>query len=147
MLRPFRATVLALALAACDSPTESATPIPGDPAVQRQVWQQQGIDDYRYVLGRTCFCDPLPLLRIEVRDGEVVDVRDARTGEPLGRIVYNQVVTVDGVFEQMAQAAARGEGVDAEFHPSLGYPVRVMIGELAMDAGVGYSITGLRRLD
>lgn len=147
MLRPFRALVLALALAACDSPTESATPIPGDPAVQRQLWQQQGIDDYRFVMGRTCFCDPLPLVRIEVRHGQVTDVRDARTGQPLDRVVYGQVVTVDGIFEHMAQAAARGEGVNAEFHPSLGYPVRVMIGELAVDAGVGYTITGLRRLD
>jgi hypothetical protein len=147
MIRPFRFLLLALAVAACESPTESATPVPGEPSVQQQVWQQQGIDDYRYVLGRTCFCQALPLARVEVRDGQVVDVRDARTGEALSRQLWTQVLTVDGVFERMADAQAHGEAVNAEFHPTLGYPVRAMIGELAMDAGVGYSITGLQRLD
>ena len=149
MLRPIRTlALLALALAACDSPTESVTPVPGDPAVQRQVWEQQGIDDYRYVLGRNCFCaNLLPRVRVDVRDGVVVEVRDARTGAPVDARRWDGVATVDQVFDAIADGVARGWDTDVQFHPELGHPVAARIGDMSFDQGVSYSIEGLRRLD
>jgi hypothetical protein len=148
MLRPIRSLIaLALVLAACDTPTETTAPVPGEPSEQRQLWEQQGIDDYRFVFGRTCFCMPLPLVRVDVRDGEVVAVREADTGRTLPREEWIGVPTVEDVFDSIAQAEANGEPAEAEFHPTLGYPMRVMLGTLANDAGVNYYLDRLESVD
>lgn len=148
MLRRIRSILmLSLVLAACDTPTEPATPVPGEPSVQRQLWERQGIDDYRYVFGRTCFCEALPPVRVDVRDGRVVAVREADTGRAVPRERWDQVPTVDRVFDWIAEAEARGERTAVEFHPELGYPMRVMLGDLSFDAGVAYSLDRLTPLD
>lgn len=149
MLRSIRLIAAALVLAACDMPTESegVTPIPGEPSLQRQLWERQDIDDYRYVFGRTCFCEELPLVSVRVRDGQVVDVRVASTGRPLDRDRWDEIPTVDQVFDFIAQAEARDEAADVKYHPTLGYPMRVMLGDLAVDAGVNYYLDGLDPVD
>ncbi|HEY0016985.1 MAG TPA: DUF6174 domain-containing protein [Longimicrobium sp.] len=149
MLRSIRLIAAALVLAACDMPTESQnpTPVPGEPSVQRQVWERQDIDDYRYVYGRACFCVDLPLVSVRVRDGQVVDVRVASTGRPLDRDRWDEIPTVDQVFDFIAQAEARDEAADVKYHPTLGYPMRVMLGTLANDAGVNYYLDGLQPVD
>jgi hypothetical protein len=149
MLRSIRLIAAALVLAACDMPTESQrpTPVPGEPSVQRQVWEQQDIDDYLYVYGRGCFCFDLPLVNVRVRDGQVVDVRVAATGRPLDRDRWHEIPTVDQVFDFIAQAEARDEAVNANFHPTLGYPMRVMLGDISVDAGVNYYLDGLQPVD
>lgn len=146
-MRPIHALLVVLALAACDSPTESVTPVPGDPAVQRQVWEAQGIDDYRYLFSAySPMAVPVPRMRVDVRDGEVVAAVDARTGERLDRQVWSQALTVAELFDRMA--AARASGIDTEmtFHPRLGYPMTARIHRLELD-GIVYSIQELRRLD
>ena len=145
MIRPIRGLLVVLALAACDSPT-SVTPVPGDPEVQRQVWEAQGIDDYRYLLNILAMA-PTPRMRVDVRDGEVVDVVDARTGERLPAEAWSMVLTVDGVFDRVVSARAQGIDTEVTFHPRLGHPVAARIDRLDLDAGVVYSITELRRLD
>jgi hypothetical protein len=149
MLRSIRLAAAALVLAACDMPTESQspTPIPGEPSVQRQVWEQQDIDDYRYVYARGCFCVELPLVNVRVRDGQVVDVRVASTGRLLDRDRWDEIPTVDDVFDLIAQAEARDEATDVKYHPTLGYPMRVMLGTLANDSGVNYYLDGLDPVD
>jgi hypothetical protein len=148
MFRPVRSILLALALAACDSPTESVTPIPGDPVVQRQVWEQQGIDDYRYRFNiLTSSIQPVTQMRVDVRDGDVVDVVDARTGERLSPEMWSLVLTVDGVFDKLAAARASGEETRMEFHPRLGYPMVARTGRMDLDGGTVYAIFELRRLD
>jgi hypothetical protein len=148
MFRPVRSLLLLLALAACDSPTESVTPVPGDPEVQRQVWEAQGIDDYRYWFNiLTSSINPLTQMRVDVRDGEVVAVVDARTGEELSPEMWSLVLTVDGVFDRLAAARASGEETTMEFHPRLGYPMVARAGRLDLDGGTVYAIYELRRLD
>ena len=144
MPRSIRSLVLlALALAACDTPTESVTPVPGEASVQRQVWEQQGIDDYRFVFGRDCFCNPLPVVRVDVRDGRVVAVREVESGRAVSRDRWPEIRTVDQAFDMIAQAQAAGETLEVEYHPTLGYPMRLTIGTLANDAGVAYQLDRL----
>jgi hypothetical protein len=148
MLRPIRSLIaLALVLAACDTPTGTTAPVPGEPSVQRQLWEQQGIDDYRFVFGRTCFCEELPLVRVYVRDGQVAAVREVQTGRALPREHWIGVPTVEDVFDSIAQAQANGEPAEAEFHPTLGYPMRATLGTLANDAGVAYFLDRLEPTD
>lgn len=149
MPRSIRLVAAALALAACDLPTESTgvTPVPGEPSLQRQLWERQDIDDYRFAYGRTCFCEELPLVSVRVRDGQVVDVREASTGRLLDRDRWGEIPTVDKVFDIIAQAEARDEAADVKYHPTLGYPMRVMLGSLAADAGVNYHLDGLDPVD
>jgi hypothetical protein len=146
MMRPIRSLLVLLALAACDSPT--VTPVTGDPAVQRQVWEDQGIDDYRYLFNVYGSMSSTPRMRVDVRDGEVVAVVDAGTGERLNREMWEGLVlTVDGVFDKLAAARAQGTYTEMAFHPRLGYPMVAQVDRLEFDAGIVYSIQGLRRLD
>lgn len=142
-----RILLLAVALAACDTPTDSATPVPGDPDVQRQVWERQQIDDYRYTYSRLCFCGPLRAVRVEVRNGEVVDVREAESGRLVDRNRWNEVATVDALFDRIFQAEELEDYTDVSYHPTLGYPMRAELGTMANDAGVRYTIDHLRSLD
>ncbi|HEU0300565.1 MAG TPA: DUF6174 domain-containing protein [Longimicrobium sp.] len=137
----------ALALSACGLPTDSATPVPGDPRVQRQVWERQGIDDYRFSFGRTCFCTELPALRVEVRNGRISDVRELESGRLVARERWDEIPTVDALFDRIDQAQAQGEYNEASYHPTLGYPMRAVIGTLANDAGVSYTLDDLREID
>jgi hypothetical protein len=149
MLRSIRLIAAALVLAACDMPTESegVTPIPGEPSLQRQLWEQQDIDDYRFAYSRMCFCLELPLVNVRVRDGQVVDVRVASTGRLLDRDRWDEIPTVDQVFDFIAQAEARDEASDVKYHPTLGYPMRVMLGDMSVDAGINYSLDALDPVD
>ena len=145
LIRPI--VPLILALAACDMPTESVTPVPGELSVQRQVWEQQGIDDYRFVLGRTCMCEPLPIVHVDVRDGRVVAVREVKSGRAVPGEEWQDILTVDGVFAVIERAQARGETPQVAYHPTLGYPMAVMIGTFEFDGGFGYQLRGLVRAE
>ena len=142
-----RILLLTVALAACDFPTDSSTPVPGDPLVQRQVWERQGIDDYRFTFGRECFCVPLPLVRVEVRNGRIVDVREAESGRLVEQDRWQGIPTVDQMFDYIVQAQAQNEYNEVSYHPTLGYPMRAVIGTLANDAGVAYSLGDLRAIN
>lgn len=148
MLRRIRSLiVLPLVLAACDTPTGTGTPVPGEPSVQRQRWDRQGIDDYRFDFSRTCFCEELPLVRVVVRNDQVVEVREAQTGRLLPRDRWDQIPTVDRVFDYIEQTEARNQPVEVEFHSRLGYPVRATLGTLANDAGAIYFLDRLEPTD
>jgi Family of unknown function (DUF6174) len=142
-----RILLLTLALAAACDPSRALTPIPGDVSVQRQVWDRQEIDDYRFSFARYCHCSPLELVRVEVRDGEIVEVREADSGRRLPQEAWVGTPTVDELFDRIAQAQATGEHNQASYHPTLGYPMAAVIGQLALDAGVAYRLHDLRPLD
>lgn len=153
-IRPF-ILVLSLAAAACSGNDEMgvlADPQPvdgvaGSPAQQRTVWEAQAIDDYRFTYSRVCFCLQRGTLRVTVRDGRVTDVRQMKTGLQVPRETWGEFLTVDGLFDEIAEAQARSEYTAVKFHPALGYPVEAEIGTLANDAGVRHILSGLTRID
>lgn len=98
-----------------------------------QIWNDQGINNYRYTLDISCLCwfnYELPIT-IEVNDGEVASVWDG-TGKlvsinddpdaPPESINYNyKFSTIDRVFAYTQRIAIGGE-FRAEYDPALGYP-------------------------
>lgn len=117
-------------------------PVSGEVAEQMRKWEAQGLDDYRFTLARTCFCteEATQPARVEVRDDRVVKVTSIRTGRELS---LELGVTVEEMFERIAAAARDGTYLEAAYHPERGYPAQVVIGTLANDAGVGYSLSSL----
>jgi len=104
-------------------------------------WKATGIRSYSYHLRLTCFCASTPA-RVEVRDGVVVDVRALGTGQPLP---FAPFPTIDLLFQRAIQEAENDGHVEVTYHPLLSYPVRLVIGTLANDAGTAYSVTALIR--
>lgn len=104
-------------------------------------WKATGIRSYSYHLHRTCFCATTPA-RVEVRDGVVVDVRALATGQPLP---FAFVPTIDLLFEWAIREAENDGHVEVSYHPLLSYPVRLVIGTLANDAGTAYGVRALVR--
>jgi hypothetical protein len=88
----------------------------------RHRWEASGITSYRYDIVVRCFCPPLDAA-VEVADGAVVSATPLTEGAtaPEGR-------TIEELFADLEQELAsegRGE-YTIEYHPDLGYPMRVV---------------------
>jgi hypothetical protein len=141
-LRPVTVLLAALlALGACAQLTGPAS-VPGEARAQLQRWESRGLRDYRFTVARTCFCTPefTAPARVEVRGGRVAQVTDAATGRTRD---LREGFTIAELFGWIVRAQEEGTYVEAAYHPEQGYPVRVVIGTLANDAGTAYSISGL----
>ncbi|HST59310.1 MAG TPA: DUF6174 domain-containing protein [Longimicrobium sp.] len=152
-IRPF-ALVLTLAAAACAGgdylvvvDPQPVAGVAGDAPQQRGVWDAQDIDDYRFAYSRVCFCPQRSTVQVTVRDGRVTDVRQVNNGRPVPRENWVEFLTVDALFDAIAEAQARSEYTALKFHPTLGYPVEAEIGTLANDAGVRHLLSGLEPID
>ena len=158
MLRLSRglAALLSLsALVACASqapPDDSAPPVAepapaaqGDLAAARRLWARQGTDDYRYRFSRQCFCLGRGPVVVEVRDGRVAQVQSVEGGGPAEETAPH-VLTVEQLFDRIAEAQRGGEHTSVQYDAARGFPVRAEIGSLAADAGIVYEIGELAPL-
>lgn len=126
-------------------PAPDAKPVPGL-AEARQAWKAKGPASYAYTLTMACMCIHRGSYAVEVRNGELADVRDATTKQPSPESRVSWVLTVDRLMEAMEMASRAGTPVRATFDPALGYPVETEIGLLADDSGTLYTIENLRPL-
>ncbi|HEX2187679.1 MAG TPA: DUF6174 domain-containing protein [Longimicrobiaceae bacterium] len=134
------------ALAACAELLRSdGPPVAGGVLEQRAKWEAQRLDDYRFVVSRSCFCteEATRPARVEVRNGRVARVTGVESGRELDPSLG---FTIDQLFGWIAAAEAEGTYVTAAYHPRLGYPTGAVIGTLANDAGTAYSLGGLEPL-
>lgn len=137
-MRPLIAGVL-MALAGC----ERTVGPDADLSAARRRWNLQGIVDYTFEWRASCFCDHTVTRwhRIEVRGGRVVAATPLEpTGYPpvSAERLDDVYPTVERLFERAEWSAMPGHpmyGGYAHFDPGLGYPVEVMYGEPARDAG------------
>lgn len=102
-------------------------------AAGRAKWRAAALSNYEYGYRKFCECHPdsPPETVVTVRAGQVVGVRH----RPVG--FTNEVQaeqrnlqfywTVDGLFELVDAALARGANVRASYDPKLGYPTQVYI--------------------
>lgn len=146
MIRHIRSIALALVLAGCAAPLAQGGAGAQDVSAQRQTWARQGMDDYRFVLTRECFCLGRGPMQVTVRDGRVAEVRDPQTGAPVDEQTAALAPTIEGLFDRIAEAQANGEHTAIEYHPRLGYPTTAEIGTLANDAGTRYHVADLAPL-
>lgn len=131
-----------LALGGCAAITGADEPVSGEVSAQRAKWEAQGLDDYRFTLARSCFCpeEATQPARVEVRDDRVVKVTNLRTARALD---VRLGLTVEELFGMIAAAARDGTYLEVAYHPQRAYPVAAVIGTLANDAGVAYSLSDL----
>ena len=146
----FAISAALLVLAGCHPSAPGAGPAVDPPAgeveVARRAWAAHGIRSYAYTMEISCFCIHRGRYNVEVRDGQLATVRDAQTGAPSPESRVEWVLTVDQLFERMAQAVQLGTRVRAVYDARLGYPSEAEIGLLADDSGTLYRIEGLRPL-
>ena len=156
-IRTLTAAVVALSLLAGCSRT--AAPPAGDPSdpppsaavdggfeEARRTWQARRPAAYAYDLAIACLCIHRGEYRVEVRGDEIASVRMLPSGAPAPESRVEWIVTVDRLFEVMAQAGQLGTPVRATFDARMGYPVEAEIGLLADDSGTLYRIQNLRAM-
>lgn len=123
------------------------------PLEGRARWEAQGIRDYRFVLERVCFCLARGPVVIEVRDGQVVSIVDAVTGEAESdgfalAEIYGEVSTIDALFD-VIDGAEDAEVVTVSYDAELGYPTEIYIDEsfLMADEEMRYLVSDFALLD
>lgn len=144
MIRLIRSLAPLLVLAACAAPLAGAA---GSRSASRELWERQGIDDYRYTYSVVCFCPLRGPVQVTVRDGRVAEVQNAPSDARVAGDAQLEVLTVDELFDRIEEAQANGTYTKVEYHPRLGYPLSAEIGTLANDAGVQYLISDLAPID
>ncbi|MCC5657097.1 DUF6174 domain-containing protein [Nostoc sp. XA010] len=120
--------------------------------INRQLWNQKKINNYRYKLSNNCFC--LPDFRgpviIEVRNGITKSITNAQTGKRVNPQVLQQLQqysTVPKLFNLILNTINSGESeLTVVYNPQLGYPTQINIGNLAADAGVFTTISNFEVL-
>jgi hypothetical protein len=141
---PIIAAHMLLAACAPAAPSPEGGEGPDAPV---SAWQARGLRDYAFDFERQCFCVPEAVqpVRIEVRGGEITEVRSRDTGEVVPLSPAIPWYTVDELLRQADVAQADGQEVRVEYHAD-GFPSQIEIGSLAADAGVIYNISNLSRL-
>jgi len=147
----------AIVLAACSAaPTQPVIPLTPAPFAEHQVWEDAGIDHYRFELTLSCFCafrDHMPLT-IEVKGGEVLSITradgQAVTSDDPNYEFYLTYGTIDELFTKIESAKADPEAgeVTVTYDPAFGYPVDAAIDyiELAADDEMYLTVSGFEAL-
>lgn len=98
--------------------------------VNRQVWSEQRVADYRYAVKHSCFCpeDVVAPVVVEVRDGVVVERRYQESGALAPREHRQLWPAVEGLFGVVENALERNAAeIEVGYHPRLGYPIFIRI--------------------
>lgn len=114
---------------------------------QKARWDQQNILDYRYTLRVVCFCPPPAgqKLRIEVKNGQTLSVKDAQTGEAVDSAFLERYTTINKLFQIITEAEARGAAkLEVQYNPDFGFPTNTFIDYIAQaaDDELGFSVEG-----
>jgi hypothetical protein len=117
-------------------------------SVQRERWMAQHIDDYQLTLSRSCFCAPegAGLVVVTVLGGEPVAWLYFLSGDPVDAAWQPVFPTVDGVFDFLEEAIARGaDAIEVTFDPVLGLPTSLHVDYRAglADEEIGYELEKL----
>ncbi|NDJ25996.1 hypothetical protein GS682_31335 [Nostoc sp. B(2019)] len=118
--------------------------------INRRLWRQQKISNYRYTLSNSCFCIPEargPVV-IEVRNGRTTSITSVQTGQPVANPeFFQQYNTVPKLFNLIRNTSSSGQSeLAVEYNPKLGYPTQINIGNLAADAGIFTTIENLQKI-
>ncbi len=117
---------LALALAACESPT---APTERQELVQaRARWYEHGGDSYSFEISRGCFCAPGRRVAVTVQNGAIVAAEYLDAKEPVEAALLAYIPTVPDLFDLIEDAFDRhAVSFVASYDPLYGYPTRIEI--------------------
>lgn len=114
-------------------------------AEARSRWESAMVAAYVYTYQLFCECDEATAgpNTVAVTDGEVVAVRRADPGQFVGPDPQLPGWTVEQLFADIAASIERGEQVDVDFDPELGYPttIRLDLESIPVDGGFSMDIT------
>ncbi|MBE9205146.1 hypothetical protein IQ244_01060 [Nostoc sp. LEGE 06077] len=111
------------------------TPNPNDSnstqlKVNRQLWNQQRLANYRFTFSRSCFCLPKatqPVV-ITVRNGQVASITAVNNNEPVDAELFQQYNTIPKLFGIIDDAITRkASSLTVKYDPQLGYPTQINI--------------------
>jgi hypothetical protein len=105
----------------------------------RALWERNGPASYAMTINLSCECLP-PVttpVRVVVRDGVVASRTYVQTGEAVDPLYYSAFPTVDGLFDMFDVHVRAGDpDLEIRYHPILGYPLRMQLGDPHTDAPV-----------
>lgn len=135
-------------LSACGDPTGHGATL-RDLEVARSHWAVSGPSGYEVRVWRSCECLPETTGPVTIRaaDGLVESRVYTATGQPVDARYAEYFPTVEGIFDLIGAAAREGAArVEAEYHPALGYPIRVFIDRQreAVDDEVTYRLSNFQ---
>ena len=132
--------VVVLSAAACGFSTGPSEEL----ASARSRWQRLGPPSYTYTIGLSCECTsemagPVTVL---VRNGTVESRNYVRTGATVPSEYTGTFTSVEGLFAIVEKAVRDGtKDFVVQYDPILGYPIRIQLGDPALDSPV-YMISG-----
>lgn len=99
--------------------------------VNRQLWREKNIKNYRYTLTRSCFCIPEARepVNITVKDGITTSIKSVATGKEVSNPEYfERYKTIPKLFNVISDAIARkASNIDVRYNPKLRYPTQINI--------------------
>lgn len=123
---------IAATLLGCSKPTE---PRHADVDLARSVWLADHPRAYTFEVATASSWFPKSgYFLVQVSDGQVLAASDST-----GKAVTNFTLTVDGIWDRLLAARARGELNSALFNQR-GVPVESDMGPWPVDGGVHYSV-------
>ncbi|MCC5636519.1 DUF6174 domain-containing protein [Nostoc sp. CHAB 5844] len=99
--------------------------------INRRLWNEQNIRNYRYTLTNGCFC--LPEARgpvvITVKNGITTSIKSVATGKQVSNPeFFERFKTIPKLFDVIADAIAdKADNIDVQYNPKLGYPTQIAI--------------------
>lgn len=146
-MRPIRAgcfmLLTALALAACANPNGPEDPQRSLDENRRKFRAVVG-SSYRVDYQHQCFCPPQAVapVRLTVREGSITGVEPLSAAGALPRERWGAYRTVEGVFDAIQEAFARGaRQVTVRYDQGKGYPADVDIDfQRELDAWDGFKL-------
>ena len=139
-------SLLAVAWASVGAAQGASPPsIQAELTANQQKWAENGADDYRYRMQRSCFCPP------EITTPGIVVVRgDAITEvsrvDGFGSLDPAPYLSVDGLFAVIQDAIDQGaDEISVSWDPLLGYPTDIYVDSIipAVDDEIAYSARDL----
>jgi len=98
--------------------------------VNRQLWNQQKLTNYRFTFSRSCFCvtQATQPVQITVRNGQVASITAVNNNEPVDAELFQQYNSIPKLFGIMEDAIARkASSITVKYDPKLGYPTQINI--------------------
>ena len=154
-MRNFCQTLLAVIFVIVSASCSSA---PSQFSTQQQfenakgLWQQKTSSNYDYTLKQQCYClDELTKpLRVSVREGTIVAVKNIETAEALPQNYWKDLYTVEAWFTVIEKALAKkAQKIEVIYDPNLGFPatIDIDIHSRLADDDIRASITNVKLTD
>ncbi|MBT8488975.1 MAG: hypothetical protein KJO65_09165 [Gemmatimonadetes bacterium] len=110
----------------------------------RELWERQGLDTYRYAVERLCFCGLAGPVRVTVVDGDATERVFVQSGDPVPEDQADWYPTVDELFSILVDAVQRNaHDIEVTYDPDTGVPLDIFIDyeQNVADEELGFRVT------